>query len=694
MKDNIRSDVHFATLDTDEIGNELMARLDMYYNNVRQSGLLELWANANTMYYAGMSHKGKLIANGEQGEFTNLNVNHFRSLLQHKVSLTVKSRPTFEPRASNTDYTSQAQTILARGLLDYYLREKRLERNIKQAVEFALRYGEGYIKTEWDSAMGDIYHIDPDTGEEVAEGDIRYDALAPIDVIRDVTKENADDSDWLITRTFRNKFDLIAKFASAEGVDPEDEELLTEITEMEEKIMAVNTKDQISRDMRVRSYEQAKTDDVPVYEFYHKPTPSLPDGRMVMFLDADTILVDMELPYDNIPVYNITPNPIDGTPFGYSVAYDLMPLQEAVNGLHSAVITNQKTFAVQLIGLPTGSNINEASLGEGLSVVFYDPKNIPGGGKPEAINLLSTPAEVFNYIRQLEQLMETLSGINSVTRGNPEASLKSGAALALVQSMAIEFSAGLQQAYVSLLEDVGTATINILKRYANTKRVASIVGKSNRAMIRSFTGEDLSEINRVTIDVGSALSRTTAGKLSILENLISAGLIKTQEQYLQVLQTGTLEPAIEGETAELMLIRAENENLSEGSVDVQAVATDSHKLHIMEHKTVLASPEARSNVDIVTATLAHMQEHINLLKSTDPALLGMLGQEALPPGPNQSTPSAQGPTAPPGVTANAGAVMNAEDPLLAMAENVNQPNLPTNPLTGEQYEPGVEPPIQ
>ena len=52
--------------------------------------------------------------------------------------------------------------------------------------------------------------------------------------------------------------------------------------------------------------------------------------------------------------------------------------------------------------------------------------------------------------------METLSGVNSVARGNPEASLQSGTALAMVQSQALQFMSGLQQSYIQLIEDVGT----------------------------------------------------------------------------------------------------------------------------------------------------------------------------------------------------------------------------------------------
>lgn len=695
MKDQ-QLEVHFATLDEDEIGNELMHKVAMYYDEISEMGLLDLWQKSYDAYYKGIGHGGKLNSSGEQGEYTNININHYRSLLEHKVSLTIKQRPTFEPRATNTDHKSQAQTILARGLLDYYLREKRLERVLKRAVEYSLRYGEGFIRTEWDADMGDARVEIPDnvmSDEEFEsnrkEGDIRYEAFTPIDVIRDVTKESAEDNDWYIVRTFRNRFDLIAKFANIETADLSEEEMefeddiSDEIEKLRLQILSIPSKTDDEKDGRITAFNRKETDDVAVYEFYHKKTAAVPNGRFTMFLDEQTILMDGELPYDNIPVYDMIPSGIDGTPFGYTVAYDLLQLQEAIDALHSAIITNQKTFAVQLITIPKGSNISDAAIGEGLSIIYYDPTNAPGGGKPEALNLLSTPREVFEYVAMLESMMETLSGINSVTRGNPEASLKSGAALALVQSMAIEFSMNLQQSYVALLEDVGTATINILKEFADSQRVARIVGISNKSYIQEFTGADLSEINRVTIDVGSPLSRTTAGKLQILEGMQQAGLIKTQEQYLQVLQTGQLEPAIEGQTAELMLIRSENEKLGEGNEEIVAIATDAHQMHIMEHKAVLASPESRENGDIVAATLAHIQDHIALLGSTDPNLLAMLGQQAIAPVMPPGMEGTEGmPTeGAPGVM-DASEVQNIGDPGMP-----DMPSMPVNPMSGEEYNP-------
>jgi len=140
--------------------------------------------------------------------------------------------------------------------------------------------------------------------------------------------------------------------------------------------------------------------------------------------------------------------------------------------------------------------------------------------------------------------METISGVNSVVRGNPQESLKSGSALAMVQSQAIQYISGLQQSCANLNQDVFTDIINILKEYADNEKTISIVGKYNRSMMVSFTGDKISKINRVVVDVAGALEQTVPGRMQMAQDLIAAQLIKSPEQYLAVVKTGNLDPLL------------------------------------------------------------------------------------------------------------------------------------------------------
>jgi hypothetical protein len=666
------SKIYWASEDKDKLHTSIVKKIQDYYSFMMSSNRMNLWKRSYEYYNRGSVKSGRIIKAGQHGEFSLMDVNQYRSLLQGLLTLTCQQRPALEPRATNTDTESVAQTKLAHGLLEYYMREKRVERFLKQSVEHALVFAEGFIGVEWDASGGKEYGVNPETNTMIFEGDLRFTNYSPDQVIRDYTKSSPNHHDWYITQKFENRYMLAAEYP-----------------ELADKILASPTKSDTSNTYRYSYVVTNESDDVPVYTFWHRKCAVMPNGRMTTILENNVTLTDGPLPYRHIPVYRIAPDSQMGSPFGYTIGWDLLPLQEAINSLYSTVVTNQSTFGVQNIACPKGSNIQVASLAGGLNLVEFDQKL----GPPVPLNLTSTPPEIFNFINKLETTMETLSGVNAVARGNVQQvpNLKSGNALALVQSMAIQFNSGLIQSYTELLEDIGTAMINTLKDYAQVPRVAMIAGKTNKSYMKEFSGKDLNLIQRVVVDSASPLGQTAAGKLEIATNLLQSGLIETPDQYIQVMTTGKLEPMIEGKQSELYCIKSENEALSntnmQTSMKVQAIFSDNHALHIMEHKNVLSSVEARQDPQIVNAVLAHMQEHIQLLETVDPKLMQLMHQQPLPP----DMPPNAGPMGPPSnpngpvPQANIGKMGPGAAPVMQNQPQAPQQRpiqMPKNPMTG------------
>lgn len=662
---------YFASLNATALSKELLFRIEQFDQYLKTTGRSDLWARSFSFYNQGIYSDARLNRVGEQGEYTEMFVNHFRNLLTHILNMTTNQRPVFETSARNTDFESMAQTIIGNGVLDYYNRVKSMAEIAKTGVEDCLQFADAYVYMSWDFQRGDPVMPDPKdpTGKKmIRQGDVIFKNFMPVDVIFDYMGGLRDaDRQWYILRDFQNKWDLMARYP-----------------EMADKIRKYSDDTAMWKYGRMGAKGTGPDDNIPVFIFIHDRTQAVPDGRFFTFLDDDCWFIDTALPpfHKRLPVYRLCASKQRGTGFGYSVAFDLAPLQEAINGLYSTIITNQSTFGVQNILMPSGANISVTELLDGLNCISYDPKL----GKPEALNLVSTPAEIFNFIQKLETVMEIISGVNSVARGQPDENLKSGSALALVQSMAIQFMSGLQQAYTTFLEDIGMGLIDILKACATTPRMVEITGKTNKMYMKSFTGKEISNINRVTVDLGNPVSRTTAGKVQIAENLIKNGMVEDAQQYIQVLTTGRLEPVIEGKQAELMLIRSENEVLSDGQ-DAIATGVDNHPLHVKEHKCVISSPEARANPAVVKAVLAHIQQHIDLWKQTDPALMQMIGEEP-PPAPALLPPPGQ-PGAPAinGAGTPTPAVMTPGNPTVKKAEGVHGPSMPTNPLTHEKANP-------
>ncbi len=612
---------YFAAKEASETANIVLQKAFTWFRGVDANGYLDqiraMYAAYYGAYYSDQGNANTIVFGGEQGELVNIAVNHLNNLALHMLNMITSVRPSMQARSINTDYKSMTQTKLANGILDYYMREKRLESHIKTATEMAIVLGSGFIKLEWNATSGDVYDFSEETQTDIYEGDIEVSNLSPLDVVFDISREDQK-HDWVLCRSWKNKYDIAAKYP-----------------ELADRILKLETKSQLSS-LYLDTFYGDNTDLVAVYEFYHKKSESMPDGRYIMFCSDDVILMDSPMPYRNLPVYRIAPSNIMGTPLGYSPLFGILPIQDAVNSLHSTVLTNQTAFGVQNIVVPRGGDVSVSELSGGLHVIEADESK----GEIRPLNLTQTPQEIFNYIQMLEKAMETISGVNSVARGNPDPNLRSGNALALVQSMTLQFMSGLQQSYVNLIEDLGTGIINILKDYAAVPRMAAIVGKTNRTYMKQFTGDDLSSINRVVVEIGNALSRTTAGRVEMAEQLLQMGLIKSPQQYFSVINTGSLDIMTEDEQAELFLVKGENEFLMEGR-PVFAIFTDDHNLHIQEHKAVLADPEMRLNPDVLQRVLTHIQDHMNLLRNqgsgpmgepqTDPDLLMILGQQPLAP---------------------------------------------------------------
>lgn len=642
---------YFALLPTKEIGSALIEKKDQYYRYLMETGRSELLRKVYFHLNKSAFKRGSLSRYGVQGEYVGMNANHLRNLADHRLSLTVNQRPYYEPKAANTDYRSQAQVTLARGLLEYYNRVMKMERHVTKAVENAIAYAEGFVYQGWSPTGGEQYGTHPQTGAPIYEGDVELDSLSTFDVIRDPGRRTNDKPRWLMIRRLKNKHDLAAKYP-----------------ELAERLRALSVPPHTQYITRFIADEEIYCEDeIETWTFFHARTEALPNGRIVEFADGDAVLHDGPLPYKNIPVYRIAAREMDDRLYGYTNTFDCLNLQTAVDKLYSTVLTNQAAFGVQNIALPKGSGVSITKLSGGINVVEYDPK----AGAPAPLQLTSTPAEVFDFIKQIETLMETLMGVNSVSRGNPESSLKSGSALALVQSMAIQFAQTLQQNYNLLLEDVGTGLVQLLQEYAAVPRVAMIAGKSNRSYMREFKSDDLDSITRVLVDMGNPLSQTVAGRINLADMMLQSGQITSPQNYLEVLTSGRFEPLVEGQQAELLLIRDENEKLQEGN-EPMAIRLDDHMLHIQEHKAVLATVTGREDPLVVQATLNHIAQH---------EMLAMPPMPLTPEGmPVEQIDNGAAPT-------GAAEQLDVTNPTMQEAQSVNMPSMPTVAGTQQQFNP-------
>jgi hypothetical protein len=616
------TDQYFATLPVEQLLPELERKVLDYGDYVLRTGKLTQW-RTNWEMYCRSELKIGVRFGGDRGQYKLIESNIFRSILTGLVSVICSQRPTFQPEAVNDDHRSMSQDLIFDSVSQYYLKVKKLEDYYKLGTFTGLLFGEGWLYQHWDANVGEIVDVvndpaQPGKQNPVKEGDAQFDIIYPMDMIRDYTRLDMN-NDWYIIRQYVNKWDLIAQ-------RPDLKDDLMGLT--------ITTDLQRFRFGHIIDSQTSNMDLIPVYTFTHKKTAACPEGRFVQYIDSEVYILDTPQPYDEITVYPMCPDVQPMQNFGSTIMTALVKLQYAYDKALSIVLTNQQAFAIQNIVVDDATQTKPEQVIEGLNFIRTNLSK----GVPQALQLCKTPEEVFEFLTLMESQMEKLSGLPSILRGTPPTGVESGTAMAFLQAQALVFNSPIQQAYISFLERSATGLFNILKSFANTKRMLAIAGSSKAQYISEFSGKDLENITRVMVSAGNPATRTEAGKIQTAQDLMAKGLIDNAKDYFTVLETGQLDTMIEGPEAQNMYIAEENELLRQGKPCVVS-PFDAHAHHIQQHATLFFDTELRMNPQnpILTNVMQHIMNHAQiiipgLMGPTDPRLLAVLGiQVSMPP---------------------------------------------------------------
>jgi hypothetical protein len=678
------SDTYFGLLDGLELAEALWKRVSRYYEKLPRTRAYGRWVSGYQAFHGlpTLSNPWDMTVigfDGAEGELSNLQLNHTGNVGSHIVTMTCQQRPSWQVITANTDAKSIAQTSFVSGLLDYFLYHQRIEEYLFRSCKTAVACGTGYQSVTWDPRAGEVYDVDPATDTPLYEGNLVVRNFMPWDVVLDLSRRDAN-HDWTITRHLVSRWDLAARHPNLR----------------DEILRAQDDSKRWLRDSRSAfTAEDANDEDsdlIPVWTFFHKRTDACPSGRWAELLNGRILLGAGPLPYDDVPVLRITAGEILNTGYGDTPLHACLSAQELLNRLVSAVATNNIAFGTQIVCGPDDASFSRSELAEGLSYLALKPG--PNGElpMPQALNLVKSSPETYKLIEIAEQAIETLSGVNSVVRGDPAAVIKSGAYAALVSAQAMQFTSDLQASYQRLIEGTGNFIIQHLKRFAKSPRLAIIAGKTKSFMQKEFNSDDLQGIDRVMVQSANPVTKSPGWNLQMADTLVKAGLIKSPDEFLTVVQTGSLAPLTEAKQLTLLTIRQENEMISDGKKP-RALIIDDHRLHILEHASTLANPEMRGDDPRAQAAqeaaTAHIMEHIEQWKSADPDLLMALGLQGLPdgvgappqgpPGPDQGGP--EGPQDGPGMP-------DAPPPGAPPGPMPSQPQFPMNPATGQRWSPG------
>lgn len=637
---------YWALAPIDKISNEVQAKFSDYKTWLRTCGYGRKIRQAYETYY-GFNKAGTIGIERDFDETDRISVNHYRSLIKRIHIMVTENKLAFQPRAKNSDSKSLIEADLARGIVEYYGDEKHMNQLFSDAVLGSIIMLEQFIHCPWDQSEG--YELSVDGERIIKTGDQTFQLYSAFNVARNTTEEKTN---WYIIREKCNKYDLAALYPDFA------QEILNDSIKRDIDDWDLNW---IRPNFQFNTIRMIDDPDyVYKYHLYHARTPALEQGRHTIIC-ADQVLSDGPLHYDKVPVFRLKAGSVLDSCLADSPATDLLSMQQGLDSLFSALTTNALNNAKQMIYCQD-QNLKTLPIDNGQTLVV-------ASAPPVGINLSANSADSYKLVDMYVQHQQLLSGVNDSSRGNPQASLKSGNSIALMLAQAIQYVNDIQKSYAQTASDVATCLINNIQKFANEEMIAYITGTNRKGSIKKFTAKDVMNIERVTVDLGSPITQTLAGRHELVQQFLQYQIIKDPKQIVSFLRTGELDQTTDSLFSDAMLIKEENELIKKGEKPV-VLMLDNHAEHILEHKTVFSSPEARSNKTITEVGLAHIMEHIKEMRLMPPDLAAVITGQPLPP------------AAPP---------QESQD-MLPEVQGVNVPGLPpgTPPQVAENYQQTLE----
>ncbi len=671
----------------------------------------------------GMRDSSAMQDAGEDGEVTELHVNQVRPVINNTLSLIAGTDPAVKARAKNADAKTLAQTRLAEALLESYDNSIASKEREIDCVRGALLASSWSLGQSWLPRDGKEWTRDPE-GKPVYEGDIDLFVLPPWRAIYDFAAADESKRKWCLFRRSVSRYDTAAQFEEMGDAETANK-LRQHVQSSPQKWYGAAIGATMS-ELDVLLGESLPEEDVLwVWELRHLPSPALPKGRLVRFVEPDVVLWDsmaqkgavdpenpdalvepgVAYPYDELHLYEYSPERVVCGSAGHTGAFDLGALQEFSDICTASIATTVNINGQMHLYSADETPPNVHDLSTGNSVLTGKSPPVP----------LEYPALKEEVLKALDWAVETgnkMCALNNTVMGEPDKGMPASAQ-ALQRAQAMQYHAVSQAERVRLRSRNANGKLLLLKRFARSPRQVEIAGKARAYEMREWQADDLSDVVRFDVEPINPMSNSFEGRQAALELLMQMGTIKDGTAALTFLQTGSLEAVTQTQTAQRELVEANVALLQKGigppPVDMQAsmasgapvfvepppgpegkpaetlriYKSDPHHLAIQAYLGVLASPASRSDAKMVQAcqeaVLLSLQLWQQLLPDEAaaygiPPLPSQLAMALPPPG----APGAGGPPGepPPGPEAAGGP-----------PEQPGLPKPPEDPLTGQQEGP-------
>lgn len=374
-----------------------------------------------------------------------------------------------------------------------------------------------------------------------------------------------------------------------------------------------------------------------VMEFYEKPSPLYPNGRIIIGT-PDTLLMTDGLKYEvgdnGVLAYPFEMQKcieVEGQAWGKSIVSRLVPVQRRYNAIKNRKAEYLARAAIGNLYFQFGSIINAErfdvqGLAPGEMIELAAGTTIPPGYLQYPPLPSTFESEEASYLN----LFVLISGVSEVSRdSSAPTGVSSGTALQILQEQDdTRLSLTGENIKLTMLANF-KKWIRMYRQYARTERMVKSVGRDSTQDIIEWRGADLTS-DDIYIESIGLLSETLAQRRQMVFDLMATGLFNDVEtgalskegraKIFELIELGDWEHFADSDNSNLHFDRAQRENrkLQQGE-NVDVLDFDDDILHISRHNAFRLSSEydEMRETDPNTALLfdSHVAEHLASMQS-------------------------------------------------------------------------------
>jgi hypothetical protein len=599
MKKTVYDHFNAYLKDPDLSASDLISCLEKMRSNwtqQRQNEHDQRWRQS-LAFYAGHHNIRNFSRTGNQYR-VELKENHTNNIVQRMVSVFVQNMPITRvfPASDSSKDVKDAENC--ESYIKYFYKTKDLENKYAKFVKSCTIFGNAFLFRQYDPYAGGSMLLSEDEGGENKikkwRGDVKIEIDDPFRIAVRLGIDEMSDMYDFFRSVPANKSELEAEHGSIDS----------------ESVVAIN------------AYNgQLRTDDdlIQVHHYYHKPTSWCDEGIYVCYA-GKKVLKGMTWPYKShsLPIEHLS---FDKPPmcfWGLSTIDQVMDLQEQVNRAASMIIE-----ARNLIARPRVLVSEEAKIpGQAFSdrpgdIIRYKQS----GGKPEFYVPNFNFTELANHKADVRAALQQVSGMSSASRGEIPAATKTALALQLVLEQDRSQWAPFVKLFYRSIQETNRGILDIAAQYftEDDPRVIK-VEKLNRFETATFHGGMVPSELDVWLEDTNPLGWTASGRIEAVQNLVQAGVLKDNDQVLEMLKLNNPNSAYKEQTIARATAQKENELLKKG-IFVEVESEDIDPIHINEHAVEMMTVEYKSFPPFIKKLF---EDHINIHKSRLP-------QQPVPP---------------------------------------------------------------